>query len=199
MAERHEGSRGFGSQGERLYSGSGMSGNPDIGAGLARLAALGNINERDLPSGQGEEGTRQGAPAPTAAELRESLREIADATEPIKPAASQTQEGIRAALHDCIEALKQPAQIAEENKKKEQKKALKRVAETLRVAPDVLSIVTCKLENLVVQEGISTDTMTSLRSILALLESINPRDLEVAQQEVEKAIDVMDTKESSHQ
>lgn len=194
----HEGLGVFGPQGEQPYLGSGPSGSSDTGADLARLAAHRDA-ESDLPSGQGEEGARQGAPAPTAAELRASLREIAETHESTVPAAPLTPEDIRAALHGRIEALKQPAQIAEENKKKEQKKALKRVAETLRVAPDVLSIVTCKLENLVVQEGISTDTMTSLRSVLVLLESINPRDLEVAQQEVEKAINVMDTKESSHQ
>lgn len=188
-----------GSQGEWPYSGSGPSGSSETKAGLARLEALRYVDESNLPSGQGEEGARQGAPAPTAAELRASLREVADPREPTAPAAPSTPEDIRAALHGRIEALKQPAQIAEENKKKEQKKALKRVAETLRVAPDVLSIVTCKLENLVVQEGISTGTATSLRSVLVLLESINPRDLEVAQQEVEKAINVMDTKENSHQ
>lgn len=180
------------------YPGSGPSGSSKTEKGADWLTARRDA-ESDLPSGQGEEGARQAAPAPTADELRASLREVADAREPIVSAAPSTPEDIRAALHGCIEALKQPAQIAEENKKKEQKKALKRVAETLRVAPDVLSIVTCKLENLVVQEGISTDTMTSLRSVLVLLESINPRDLEVAQQEVEKAINVMDTKESSHQ
>jgi len=194
----HEGPRGFGPQDKWPYRDSGPSGSSDTGADLAWLAAHRDA-ESDLPLGQGEEGARQAAPAPTADELRASLREVADAREPIVSAAPSTPEDIRAALHGRIEALKQPAQIAEENKKKEQKKALKRVAETLRVAPDVLSIVTCKLENLVVQEGISTDTMTSLRSVLVLLESINPRDLEVAQQEVEKAINVMDTKESSHQ
>ena len=194
----HEGSGGFGPQGEWPYSGSGPSGSSETKNGADWLTARRDA-ESDLPSGQGEEGARQAAPAPTADELRASLREVADAREPIVSAAPSTPEDIRAALHGRIEALKQPAQIAEENKKKEQKKALKRVAETLRVAPDVLSIVTCKLENLVVQEGISTDTMTSLRSVLVLLESINPRDLEVAQQEVEKAINVMDTKESSHQ
>lgn len=194
----HEGPRGFGPQDKWPYRDSGPSGSSDTGADLAWLAAHRDA-ESDLPSGQGEEGARQAAPAPTADELRASLREVADAREPIVSAVPSTPEDIRAALHGRIEALKQPAQIAEENKKKEQKKALKRVAETLRVAPDVLSIVTCKLENLVVQEGISTDTMTSLRSVLVLLESINPRDLEVAQQEVEKAINVMDTKESSHQ
>lgn len=188
----------IGSQGEWPYPGSGPSGSSETQEGVAWLTTH-RDTESDLPSGQGEEGARQAAPAPTADELRASLREVADAREPIVSAAPSTPEDIRAALHGRIEALKQPAQIAEENKKKEQKKALKRVAETLRVAPDVLSIVTCKLENLIVQEGISTDTMTSLRSVLVLLESINPRDLEVAQQEVEKAINVMDTKESSHQ
>ena len=188
----------IGSQGEWPYPGSGPSGSLETQEGVAWLTTH-RDTESDLPSGQGEEGARQAAPAPTADELRASLREVADAREPIVSAVPSTPEDIRAALHGRIEALKQPAQIAEENKKKEQKKALKRVAETLRVAPDVLSIVTCKLENLVVQEGMSTDTMTSLRSVLALLESVNPRDLEVAQQEVEKAINVMDTKESSHQ
>ena len=194
----HEGQRGFGPQGEWPYPGSGPSGSSDTEAGLAQLAAR-RDTESDLPLGRGEGEALEDDRASAADALRASLREVADPREPTAPAAPQTPEGIRAALHGRIEALKQPAQIAEENKKKEQKKALKRVMETLRVAPDVLSIVTCKLENLVVQEGISTNTMTSLRSVLVLLESINPRDLEVAQQEVEKVINVMDTKESSHQ
>lgn len=194
----YEGPGGFGSQGELPYLGSGPSGSSDTGADLAWLAAHRDA-ESDLPLGQGEGSTPQGDRVSAADALRASLREVADPREPTAPAAPSTPEDIRAALHGRIEALKQPAQIAEENKKKEQKKALKRVAETLRVAPDVLSIVTCKLENLVVQEGISTGTATSLRSVLVLLESINPRDLEVAQQEVEKAINVMDTKENSHQ
>ena len=194
----HEGPRGFGPQDKWPYRDSGPSGSSDTGADLAWLAAHRDA-ESDLPLGQGEGSTPQGDRVSAADALRASLREVADPREPTAPAAPSTPEDIRAALHGRIEALKQPAQIAEENKKKEQKKALKRVAETLRVAPDVLSIVTCKLENLVVQEGISTGTATSLRSVLVLLESINPRDLEVAQQEVEKAINVMDTKESSHQ
>lgn len=187
----------IGSQGEWPYPGSGPSGSSETQEGVAWLTTH-RDTESDLPSGQGEEGAPEDNRESAADALRASLREVADPREPT-PAAPQTPEGIRAALHGRIEALKQPAQIAEENKKKEQKKALKRVMETLRVAPDVLSIVTCKLENLVVQEGISTNTMTSLRSVLVLLESINPRDLEVAQQEVEKVINVMDTKESSHQ
>lgn len=194
----YEGLGGSGLQGEWPYPGSGPSGSSDTEAGLARLEALRYVDVSE----QGEGGTPQGDRASAAGALRASLREVADPRKPTAPAAPPTPEDIRAALqalHGRIEALKQPAQIAEENKKKEQKKALKRVAETLRVAPDVLSIVTCKLENLVVQEGISTGTATSLRSVLVLLESINPRDLEVAQQEVEKAINVMDTKENSHQ
>ena len=191
----YEGLGGSGLQGEWPYPGSGPSGSSDTEAGLARLEALRYVDVSE----QGEGGTPQGDRASAAGALRASLREVADPRKPTAPAAPPTPEDIRAALHGRIEALKQPAQIAEENKKKEQKKALKRVAETLRVAPDVLSIVTCKLENLVVQEGISTGTATSLRSVLVLLESINHRDLEVAQQEVEKAINVMDTKENSHQ
>ena len=191
----YEGLGGSGLQGEWPYPGSGPSGSSDTEAGLARLEALRYVDVSE----QGEGGTPQGDRASAAGALRASLREVADPRKPTAPAAPPTPEDIRAALHGRIEALKQPAQIAEENKKKEQKKALKRVAETLRVAPDVLSIVTCKLENLVVQEGISTGTATSLRSVLVLLEGINPRDLEVAQQEVEKAINVMDTKENSHQ
>ena len=111
-----------GSQGEWPYSGSGPSGSSETKAGLARLEALRYVDESNLPSGQGEEGARQGAPAPTAAELRASLREVADPREPTAPAAPSTSEDIRAALHGRIEALKQPAQIAEENKKKEQKR-----------------------------------------------------------------------------
>ena len=195
MMAGYEGLGGSGLQGEWPYPGSGPSGSSDTEAGLARLEALRYVDVSE----QGEGGTPQGDRASAAGALRASLREVADPRKPTAPAAPPTPEDIRAALHGRIEALKQPAQIAEENKKKEQKKALKRVAETLRVAPDVLSIVTCKLENLVVQEGISTGTATSLRSVLVLLESINPRDLEVAQQEVEKAINVMDTKENSHQ
>ena len=182
----HEGPRGFGPQDKWPYRDSGPSGSSDTGADLAWLAAHRDA-ESDLPLGQGEGSTPQGDRVSAADALRASLREVADPREPTAPAAPSTPEDIRAALHGRIEALKQPAQIAEENKKKEQKKALKRVAETLRVAPDVLSIVTCKLENLVVQEGISTGTATSLRSVLVLLE------------EVEKAINVMDTKENSHQ
>lgn len=52
-----EGSGGFGPQGEWPYPGSGLRGSSETKAGLARLAALGNIDESDLLLRQGEEGT----------------------------------------------------------------------------------------------------------------------------------------------
>lgn len=91
-----------GSQGEWPYSGSGPSGSSETKAGLARLEALRYVDESNLPSGQGEEGARQGAPAPTAAELRASLRGVADFREPTAPAAPSTPEDIRAALRDGV-------------------------------------------------------------------------------------------------
>ena len=77
------------------YPGSGPSGSSDTEAGLARLAALGNVGECDLPSGQGEEE----APAPTAAELRERLKGIADSTKSSEPTGPQNRDQILASLH----------------------------------------------------------------------------------------------------
>lgn len=100
MAGRHEGSRGFGSQGEWPYSGSGPSGSSEIEAGLAQLEALRYVDVSGLPSGQDD--TPQDTPPPTAAELRESLREIAETHESTVPAAPSTPEDIRAALRDGV-------------------------------------------------------------------------------------------------
>ena len=97
----HEGPRGFGPQDKWPYRDSGPSGSSDTGADLAWLAARRDA-ESDLPSGQGEEGARQAAPAPTADELRASLREVADAREPIVSAVPSTPEDIRAALRDGV-------------------------------------------------------------------------------------------------
>ncbi len=118
MAEE---SKRFGSPDKQPYLGSGMS--SDIGAGLARLAALGNIDERDLPSGQGEEE----APAPTAAELRESLREIANSTKPSESTGSRNRDQILASLHgetdtdgapvSSLSATEVPPTVAEINTK----------------------------------------------------------------------------------
>lgn len=109
----HEGLGVFGPQGEQPYLGSGPSGSSDTGADLARLAAHRDA-ESDLPSGQGEEGARQGAPAPTAAELRASLREIAETHESTVPAAPLTPEDIRAALRDGVGIHEAPAPQAVE-------------------------------------------------------------------------------------
>ena len=90
MAGRHEGMGGY-----WPYPGSGPSGSSDTEAGLARLEALRYVDESDLPSGQGEEE----APAPTAAELRESLREITNSTKPSESTGSQNRDQILASLH----------------------------------------------------------------------------------------------------
>lgn len=108
MAGRHEGSRGSGSPDKRLYSGSGMSGNPDIEAGLAQLAALGYIDERDLPSGQGEGGTPQDDRASAADKLRASLREIANSTKPSESTGPRNRDQILASLHDETGTHKAP-------------------------------------------------------------------------------------------
>ncbi len=117
----------IGSQGEWPYPGSGPSGSSDTGADLARLAALRNIAESDLPSGQGEEGARQSAPAPTAAELRESLREITNSTKPSESTGLQNRDQILTSLHDetgtqeapvsSLDATEVPPTVAEINTK----------------------------------------------------------------------------------
>ena len=94
----HEGPRGFGPQDKWPYRDSGPSGSSDTEAGLARLAALGNVGECDLPSRQGEGDTPQGDRAPTAAELRESLREITNSTKPSEPTGPRNRDQILAAL-----------------------------------------------------------------------------------------------------
>ena len=92
-----------GSQGEWPYPGSGPSGSSDTEAGLARLEALGNVGECDLPSRQGEGDTPpQGDRASAADALRASLRGVADFREPTAPAAPSTPEDIRAALRDGV-------------------------------------------------------------------------------------------------
>lgn len=98
MMAGHEGPRGFGPQDKWPYRDSGPSGSSDTEAGLARLAALGNVGECDLPSRQGEGDTPQGDRAPTAAELRESLREITNPTKPSEPTGPRNRDQILAAL-----------------------------------------------------------------------------------------------------
>ncbi len=116
-----------GSQGEWPYSGSGPSGSSETKAGLARLEALRYVDESNLPSGQGEEGARQGAPAPTAAELRERLKGIAGSTKSSESTGPQDRDQILASLHgktgtqeapvSSLDATEVPPTVAEINTK----------------------------------------------------------------------------------
>lgn len=106
MAGRHEGSRGFGSQDEWPYSGSGPSGSSEIEAGLAQLEALRYVDVSGLPSGQDD--TPQDTPPPTADELRASLREIANSTKPSESTGPRNRDQILASLHDETGTHKAP-------------------------------------------------------------------------------------------
>ena len=181
MAGRHEGSRGFGSQGEWPYSGSGPSGSSEIEAGLAQLEALRYVNESDLPLGQGEGDARQGAPAPTADELRESLREIAETHESTAPAAPPTPGDIRAALHGGGGTHEAPApQTVEEIKEEEKRRALWRAEETLRNAPEVLDTAANELERIIADGNVPASVVQGLNSVIGSLRGINLHDLDVA-------------------
>lgn len=108
---------------------------------MARLAACRDAKS-DLPLGQGEGGARQGAPAPTAAELRASLSEIAETHESTVPAAPSTPEDIRAALRDgvgvheapvsSLSATEVPPTVAEINTKAVEVEDKWRIAKELR-------------------------------------------------------------------
>ena len=116
----------IGSQGEWPYPGSGPSGSSETQEGVAWLTTH-RDTESDLPSGQGEEGARQGAPAPTAAELRESLREITNFTKPSESTGSRNRDQILASLHgetdtdgapvSSLSATEVPPTVAEINTK----------------------------------------------------------------------------------
>lgn len=118
----HEGPRGFGPQGEWPYSGSGPSGSSETKNGADWLTARRDA-ESDLPSGQGEEG----APAPTAAELRERLKGIADSTKSSESTGPQNRGQILASLHgttgtqeapvSSLDATEVPPTVAEINTK----------------------------------------------------------------------------------
>ena len=71
------------------YPGSGPSGSSDTEAGLARLEALRYVDV-DAP---------QDTPPPTAAELRESLREITNSTKPSESTGPRNRDQILASLH----------------------------------------------------------------------------------------------------
>lgn len=200
MTERYGGVGGVGSQGEWPYSGSGPSGSSETQGGVAWLSVHRDA-ESDLPLGQGEGDARQGAPAPTADELRESLRGIITEThESTAPAAPRTPEDIRAALRDGVGVHEAPApQAAEGIRADQHREALWHAEGTLRNTPEVLDAAANELECIIADGNVPASVVQRLNSVIGSLRGINLHDLEVAQQEVEKAINVMDTKESGHQ
>ncbi len=198
MAGRHEGSRGFGSQDEWPYSGSGPSGSSEIEAGLAQLEALRYVDVSGLPSGQDD--TPQDTPLPTAAELRKSLREIAETHESTTPAAPPTSEDIRAALHGeagTHEAL--APQTVEEIKDEEKRRALWRAEETLRNAPEVLDTAANQLESIIAGGNVPASVVRRLDSVVQSLRGINLHDLGVAQSYVGTEAHEMDKEANNRQ
>lgn len=117
MMAGHEGLGVFGPQGERPYLGSGPSGSSDTEAGLAQLEALRYVDV-DAP---------QDTPPPTAAELRESLREITNSTKPSESTGPRNRDQILASLHgetdtdgapvSSLSATEVPPTVAEINTK----------------------------------------------------------------------------------
>ena len=193
MAGRHEGSGGFGSQGERPYPGSGPSGSSDTEAGLARLAALRYIDVSE----QGEGNARQGAPAPTADELRASLRGVAD---PCESTAPQTPEDIRAALHGGMNAHEAPApQAVEEIRADQYREALWSAEGTLRNAPEVLVAAANELESIIKGGNVPVSVVPRLKAVVKSLRGINLHDLGVAQSYVGTEAYKMDMEANNRQ
>lgn len=162
-----------GVQGEWPYSGSGPSGSSDTEAGLAQLAALGNVGERDLPSRQGEGDTPQGDRAPTAVELRERLKGIADSTKSSESTGPQNRDQILAALQGGAGTHKAPVSSLG----------------TAEVPPTVAEINTKAVE---VEEGWQTES--ELRKALAAVadakEQLKALQAEIARaEESNRAID----------
>lgn len=169
MTERYGGVGGVGSQGEWPYSGSGPSGSSETQGGVAWLSVHRDA-ESDLPSGQGEEGARQGAPAPTAAELRASLREIAETHEPTASAAPQTSEDIRAALRDGVGVHEAPApQAVEEIRADQHREALWHAEGTLRNTPEVLDAAANELECIIADGNVPASVVQRLNSVIGSL------------------------------
>lgn len=164
----HEGPRGFGPQDKWPYRDSGPSGSSDTGADLAWLAARRDA-ESDLPSGQGEEGAR----APTAVELRERLKGIADSTKSSESTGPQNRDQILAALQGGAGTHKAPVSSLG----------------TAEVPPTVAEINTKAVE---VEEGWQTES--ELRKALAAVadakEQLKALQAEIARaEESNRAID----------
>ena len=130
-----------GAQGEWPYPGSGPSGSSDTEADLARLEALRYVDVSE----QGEGDTPQGDRAPTADELRERLKGIANSTKPSESTGLQNRDQILASLHgttgtqeapvSSLDATEVPPTVAEINTKavevEEKRRTEKELRETL--------------------------------------------------------------------
>ena len=188
-----------GSQGEWPYPDSGPSGSSDTEADLARLAARRDAKS-DLPLGQGEGGARQGAPAPTAAELRASLREIAETHESTVLAAPSTPEDIRAALRDGVGVHEAPApQAAEGIRADPHREALWSAEGTLRNAPEVLVTAANELESIIKGGNVPVSVVPRLKAVVKSLRGINLHDLGVAQSYVGTEAYKMDMEANNRQ
>jgi len=200
MAERHEGSRGFGSQDEWPYSGSGPSGSSEIEAGLAQLEALRYVDESDLPSGQGEGGTPQGDRASAAAELRERLKGIANSTKPSELTRPQNRDQILASLHDETGTQEAPApQTAEEIWADQHREALWSAEGTLRNTPEMLVAAANELESIIADGNVPASVVPRLGSIAERLRDINLHDFDVARQQVGTTAYAMDMEKNNRQ
>ena len=185
-----------GAQGEWPCLGSGPSGSSETEAGLARLEALRYVDESDLPSGQGEEE----APAPTAAELRASLREIAETHESTVLAAPSTPEDIRAALRDGVGVHEAPApQAAEGIRADPHREALWSAEGTLRNAPEVLVTAANELESIIKGGNVPVSVVPRLKAVVKSLRGINLHDLGVAQSYVGTEAYKMDMEANNRQ
>lgn len=189
----------IGSQGEWPYPGSGPSGSSETQEGVAWLTTH-RDTESDLPSGQGEEGARQAAPAPTADELRASLKKVADSRKPTAPTAPQTPEGIRAALRGEMDAHEASApQAVEEIRADQYREALWCAEKTLRNAPEVLDAAANELKSIIADGNVSESVVRRLNSVIGSLRGINLHDLDVARQQVGTTARAMDVKKNNRQ
>lgn len=121
MPGQYEGMGGYWPQDERLPSGS-----SEIEKGADGLTAHRDA-ESDLPLRQGEGSTLQDDRAPTAVELRERLKGIADSTKPSESTGPRNRDQILASLHgetdtdgapvSSLSATEVPPTVAEINTK----------------------------------------------------------------------------------
>ena len=143
---------------------------------------------------------QQGAPAPTAAELRASLKKVADSRKPTAPTAPQTPEGIRAALRGEMDAHEASApQAVEEIRADQHREALWSAEETLRNTPEALVAAADELESIIADGIVPASVVPRLGSIVERLRGINLHDLDVARQQVGTTARAMDVKKNNRQ